>query len=38
MAPCGHDLFNQFLRVRGMENGLMDLVAEPDLRWRFWNA
>ena len=30
MAPCGHDLFNQLFRVRGMENGLMDLVAEPD--------
>ncbi len=30
MAPCGHDLFNQLLRVRGMENGLMDLMAEPD--------
>lgn len=30
MAPCGHDLFNQLLRVRGMENGLMDLVAERE--------
>ena len=30
MAPCGHDMFNQLLRVRGMENGLMDLVAEPE--------
>jgi uroporphyrinogen decarboxylase len=27
MAPCGHDLFNQLFRVRGMEEGLMDLVA-----------
>jgi uroporphyrinogen decarboxylase len=30
MAPCGHDLFNQLFRVRGMENGLMDLVAERE--------
>jgi uroporphyrinogen decarboxylase len=28
MAPCGHDLFNQLFRVRGMENGLMDLILE----------
>jgi uroporphyrinogen decarboxylase len=30
MAPCGHDLFNQLLRVRGMARGLMDLVADPE--------
>jgi uroporphyrinogen decarboxylase len=35
MAPCGHDLFNQLLRVRGMENGLMDLIAEPDFAEAF---
>lgn len=35
MAPCGHDLFNQLLRVRGMENGLMDLVAEVDFAEAF---
>jgi uroporphyrinogen decarboxylase len=35
MAPCGHDLFNQILRVRGMENGLMDLVAEPEFAEAF---
>jgi uroporphyrinogen decarboxylase len=35
MAPCGHDLFNQLLRVRGMEDGLMDLVAEPDFAEAF---
>jgi uroporphyrinogen decarboxylase len=35
MAPCGHDLFNQLLRVRGMENGLMDLVAEPEFAEAF---
>ena len=30
MAPCGHDLFNQLLRVRGMEEGLMDLLANEE--------
>lgn len=35
MAPCGHDLFNQIFRVRGMENGLMDLIAEPDFAEAF---
>jgi uroporphyrinogen decarboxylase len=35
MAPCGHDLFNQLLRVRGMEEGLMDLVAEPEFAEAF---
>ena len=30
MAPCGHDLFNQLFRVRGMENGLMDLLTEEE--------
>lgn len=35
MAPSGHDLFNQLLRVRGMENGLMDLVAEPEFTEAF---
>lgn len=36
MAPCGHDLFNQIFRVRGMENGLMDMVAEPDFAEAFF--
>lgn len=36
MAPCGHDLFNQLFRVRGMENGLMDLVAEPEFAGAFF--
>jgi len=36
MAPCGHDLFNQLLRVRGMEEGLMDLVANPDFAEAFF--
>ena len=35
MAPCGHDLFNQLFRVRGMENGLMDLVAEREFAEAF---
>lgn len=35
MAPCGHDLFNQLFRVRGMENGLMDLLAERDFAEAF---
>jgi uroporphyrinogen decarboxylase len=35
MAPCGHDLSNQLFRVRGMENGLMDLVAEPEFAEAF---
>lgn len=35
MAPCGHDLFNQLLRVRGMENGLIDLIANPDFAEAF---
>ena len=35
MAPCGHDLFNQLFRVRGMENGLMDLVVERDFAEAF---
>jgi len=35
MAPCGHDLFNQLLRVRGMAHGLMDLVAEPEFAEAF---
>jgi uroporphyrinogen decarboxylase len=30
MAPSGHDLFNQLLRVRGMENGLMDLLLNRE--------
>ena len=37
IAPCGHDLFNQLFRVRGMENGLMDLVAEPEFATAFFD-
>jgi uroporphyrinogen decarboxylase len=35
MAPCGHDLFNQLFRVRGMEEGLMDLVANVEFAEAF---
>jgi uroporphyrinogen decarboxylase len=35
MAPCGHDLFNQLLRVRGMAHGFMDLVANPEFAEAF---
>ena len=35
IAPCGHDLFNQIFRVRGMENGLMDLLAEQEFAEAF---
>ncbi len=35
MAPCGHDLFNQLLRVRGMENGLMDLLLNEEFAAAF---
>jgi uroporphyrinogen decarboxylase len=30
MAPCGHDLLNQLFRVRGMEEGMMDLLANEE--------
>lgn len=36
MAPCGHDLFNQIFRVRGMENGLVDLIANEDFAEMFF--
>ncbi len=35
MAPCGHDLFNQILRVRGMAEGLIDLAANLDFAEAF---
>jgi uroporphyrinogen decarboxylase len=35
MAPGGHDLFNRLLRVRGMDEGLMDLVANRDFAEAF---
>ena len=35
LAPCGHDLFNQLLRVRGMENGLVDLLLNEEFAIAF---
>jgi uroporphyrinogen decarboxylase len=35
MAPCGHDLLNQLFRVRGMEEGMIDLVANVDFAEAF---
>jgi uroporphyrinogen decarboxylase len=35
MAPCGHDLFNQIMRVRGMQEGLIDLAANLDFAEAF---
>ncbi|MGO9310749.1 MAG: uroporphyrinogen decarboxylase family protein [Spirochaetia bacterium] len=35
MAPAGHDLFNQLFRVRGMEEGLIDLAANQDFAEAF---
>jgi hypothetical protein len=29
MAPQGHDLLNRWFRVRGMEQGLVDLAERP---------
>lgn len=37
MAPCGHDLFNQLLRVRGMEAGLIDLLANQEFVEAFFD-
>ncbi len=34
-APCGHDLLNQLFRVRGMEEGLRDLVADVEFAEAF---
>jgi uroporphyrinogen decarboxylase len=35
MAPCGHDLLNQLFRVRGMEEGLIDLAVHRDFAEAF---
>ena len=37
MAPSGHDLFNQLFRVRGMVNGMTDLLLEPDFAEAFFD-
>jgi uroporphyrinogen decarboxylase len=36
MAPNGHDLLNRWLRVRGMQEGLMDLVLNGDVAEEFF--
>lgn len=35
MAPCGHDLFNQLFRVRGMVEGMTDLLINEDFAEAF---
>ena len=35
MAPCGHDLLNQLFRVRGMEAGLIDCIANQEFAEAF---
>ena len=37
MAPSGHDLFNQLFRVRGMVNGMNDLLLEQDFAEAFFD-
>jgi len=37
IAPCGHDLFNQILRVRGMENGLCDMLGDVEFAEAFFD-
>jgi uroporphyrinogen decarboxylase len=36
MAPNGHDLLNRWFRVRGMQEGLMDLLLRPELAEAFF--
>jgi len=35
MAPCGHDLFNQLFRVRGMLEAMMDLLINEEFAEAF---
>ena len=35
IAPCGHDLLNQLFRVRGMEEGMMDLLINEEFAEAF---
>ena len=37
MAPCGHDLLNQLFRVRGMEEGMMDLLINEAFAEAFFD-
>jgi uroporphyrinogen decarboxylase len=36
MAPNGHDLLNRWFRVRGMQEGLMDLLLRPEVAEAFF--
>jgi uroporphyrinogen decarboxylase len=36
MAPWGHDLLNRWFRVRGMEQGMVDLAASRDVAEAFF--
>jgi uroporphyrinogen decarboxylase len=36
MAPNGHDLLNRWFRVRGMQEGLMDLLLQPEVTEAFF--
>jgi len=37
MAPCGHDLFNQWFRVRGMVAALEDLLLNEEVAEAFFD-
>jgi len=37
MAPCGHDLFNQWFRVRGMAAALEDLLLNEEVAEAFFD-
>ncbi len=37
MAPCGHDLFNQWFRVRGMGAALEDLLLNEEVAEAFFD-
>ncbi len=36
MAPNGHDLLNRWFRVRGMQEGLMDLLLNGEVAEEFF--
>jgi uroporphyrinogen decarboxylase len=36
MAPNGHDLLNRWFRIRGMQEGLMDLLLHPEVSEAFF--
>jgi uroporphyrinogen decarboxylase len=37
MAPNGHDLLNRWFRVRGMQDGLMGLLLQPEVAEAFFD-